>query len=141
VSSAGVAAAITNVGLDIILIPIYGAFGAVLGSGCANLLVNAVTRMLVLRTSAIPLQFISWSKLTVASLLMSGAVSVLLLPENPVSLLGRMCIFTIGIVVFTAVLKPFTADDVSLLGEVSPVLARRCKIFAARYRSAEGTLS
>lgn len=141
VSSAGVAAALTNVGLDVILIPIYGGIGAVLGSGCANLLVNAVIRMLVLRTSAIPLQFISWSKLTIASLLISGAVSVLLLPENPVSVLARMCIFTIGIVVLSVVLKPFTADDVSLLREVSPALARRFKIFAARQSPAEGTLS
>jgi O-antigen/teichoic acid export membrane protein len=138
VSSAGAAAALTNVGLDVILIPVYGAFGAVLGSGCANLLVNAATRMLVLRSSTIPLQFVSWAKLTIAALVVSGAVSTLLVAENPVSLFGRACMFTIGIVISTALLKPFDAVDVTLLEEVSPALARRFTIFATRKRRAEG---
>jgi O-antigen/teichoic acid export membrane protein len=132
VSSAGVAAAGVNIALDVILIPTYGAFGAVMGSGFANLFVNATTRVLVGRYSRVPLQLTSWSKIAASALLMSWVVAMLFVPEEPVSLLGRLCVFTIGIIVLAAILKPFSAEDVRLLSEVSPQLAGRVRFLAVR---------
>ena len=121
-----------NIALDVILIPTYGAFGAVMGSGFANLFVNATTRVLVGRYSRVPLQLTSWSKIAASALLMSWVVAMLFVPEEPVSLLGRLCVFTIGIIVLAAILKPFSAEDVRLLSEVSPQLAGRVRFLAVR---------
>jgi len=132
VSSAGVAAAGLNIVLDVMLIPPFGAFGAVLGSGCANLLVNALTRILVGRYSKIPLPFASWTKMTVAALPMSWIVAVLFSSDDPISLLSRIGVFGVGIILLTAILKPFNRDDLMVLAEASPWLAGRVQFIAAR---------
>ena len=121
-----------NIVLDVMLIPLFGAFGAVLGSGCANLLVNALTRILVGRYSKIPLPFASWTKMTVAALPMSWIVAVLFSSDDPISLLGRIGVFGVGIILLTAILKPFSRGDLMVLAEASPWLARRVQFIAAR---------
>jgi O-antigen/teichoic acid export membrane protein len=120
VSLAGIGAATVNIAFDILLIPFLGASGAVIGSGCANLFVNAATRQMVKQYSPVPIQIAAWVKLTITSLPISYFVASLSLATDFPALVLRVALYAVGVTLTMALAKPLTAVDTALLSEMSP---------------------
>jgi hypothetical protein len=70
--------------------------------------------------------------MTASALSMSWIVAALFGSDDPISLLGRLGVFGVGIILLTVILKPFSRDDLTVLAEASPRLAGRIQFIAAR---------
>lgn len=132
VSTFGVFAAIINITLDLSLIPIFGAGGAVIASGVANVFVNSAGYFLVRRRSPIHLQVVTWAKVTGVSLLLSWGLSILMPVQDLVHVPITGGVLVGGVVVALFILKPFTATDVEMLQAFSPFAASSVRLFARR---------
>jgi O-antigen/teichoic acid export membrane protein len=132
VSTVGIVVASVNIGLDMLLIPNLGAAGAVIGSGVANLLANAAGWILVRRRAAVHIQFVAWTKVTGIAVLFSWAVSIMIPPTDLASLAMSGGMFLGGMIVGLMLVRPFTGQDVAMLGDVSRILSRIVRVFASR---------
>lgn len=118
VAAFGVAAAVTNIGLNILLIPRLGAMGSVLASGSANLLVNVLAACAVYATSANRMQVIFWVKTTSACSL-AAILSIYLVPgDHAGSLLGSGVLYVILVGACFLIIKPLTRDDTEWLAQI-----------------------
>lgn len=121
----GVAGALTNIVLDLILIPPYGALGAVIGSGCANLLANILGAFAVRKQAGrAVIQWRYWGLLTLSAVL-AGVISWSLLPGGGwTPLLGRAIMFGGITILLLYLVKPFPALDARWVSQVNEPLAR-----------------
>ena len=130
----GIIGAATNVVLDLLLIPKYLALGAVIGSGCANLLVNILGSLYVRRNAGIPvIQWGYWALITVSCVVPGFIASSILPGSGWISLLGRGAAYAglTGLMLF--ITKPFPAVDVAWVTEFNLVAARVFSRFARRH--------
>ena len=127
----GVAAAATNLVLNILLIPRLGAMGSVVAGGIANVLVNMLGALLVFRMSANRLQLMLWAKLTVASVLAGGASRYVVEGNDLPALLGAGLIFIAVLAIGLVLSKPLTGGDTDWLSLISRRLERVSGLLAA----------
>ncbi len=135
----GILGAATNVVLDLLLIPRYAAFGAVLGSGCANLLVNFLGSLFVWRAARGPvIQWSYWGVVTLTAVV-AGIVTSVLLPGGgwPIVIV-RGALFGGATAFLLYLAKPFPAIDVPWASEVNQKFARA---FAGFTRQVSDTMS
>jgi O-antigen/teichoic acid export membrane protein len=134
----GVIGAATNVVLDLLLIPQYLAFGAVIGSGCANLVVNILGSLAVRTSAGSPvIQWRYWGLITVSSVVAGFITSSILPGSSWVLLLGRGAVFAGLTGLFLFLTKPFPARDVEWVREVHHGVAR---VFSRFTKESAGTL-
>jgi O-antigen/teichoic acid export membrane protein len=129
----GIAGAAANIALDLILIPRYFALGAVIGSGCANLLINLLGSLYVRRRAGHRvIQGGFWSLVTGMTVGAGLLVAYLLPGDSLVLLLGRAVAFGAFVVLFLYLMKPFSALDVAWVNEINGPVARFFGRFARR---------
>jgi O-antigen/teichoic acid export membrane protein len=116
----GLVAAFVNIGLDILLIPFYGAQGAAVATGIANLLVNALAWRLVRNAGGPKLQLLFWVRLTIISLVSSWIVALVF--GDMVFFAG--CAYVILGVVAAWLIRPLRPEDVDALASLHPAFAR-----------------
>jgi O-antigen/teichoic acid export membrane protein len=115
---AGIVGAALNVIVNLLLIPKYGAFGAVFGSGLGNLAFSFIAVLLVMRESSVRLQPGFWAKIVLSS----GAASLLcawLFPAgDALQIIVMGCGYLILILAAGWLAKPLTVTDGEWLGEI-----------------------
>jgi len=117
--------AVANVLLDLLLIPRFEAFGAVLGSGCSNLLVNFLGSVYVRKQICRPvLQWSYWGMVAGSAIVAGIATTSVLSGGGWTVLLVRGLAFAAltGFLLYLA--KPFPACDIAWVKEASEVMAR-----------------
>jgi O-antigen/teichoic acid export membrane protein len=124
VVSFGIAAATTNVVLNVLLIPRLGATGAVIAGGCANVLVNMLGALAVYRMSANRLQLSFWLKLLLVSVMAAIAGHALAPDPALPSLIMNGIVFGIVLVLSLLFIKPLTQGDAEWLSRLSRGLGR-----------------
>lgn len=115
----GSVAAILNAGLNILLIPAMGAWGAVVAGGCGNLLANLLGALMVYRLSASRLQFWFWLKLSAISALAAGLPPALVSAQGFSSLLLNGLLTGMLLLVGLLVIKPLASHDAVWLSRIS----------------------
>jgi O-antigen/teichoic acid export membrane protein len=143
VVAVGIIAAMTNLVLNILLIPKLGGIGSVLASGCGNLLVNALAALAVYRSSPNRVQIVFWLKVVVASIGAAYLTSELLHENwgawgNGLWMLAlRSVLF--GTLLGTAllILKPLRTEDVHWFGRLS----RRVEPIIGRFASGKHSIA
>ncbi len=131
VVSLGIAAAATNIVLNIVLIPRLGAFGSVIASGCANVLVNMLGALTVYRISPNRLQVVFWLKLTLVSVMAAIIGRTLIPDESLASLIFNGIVFLTALVLGLLVIKPLTQGDAQWLYQLSGRLERVLGLFTS----------
>ena len=125
----GIVGAAANIILDLSLIPRYLAFGAVIGSGCANLLINVLGSLSVRKQAGLPvIQWRCWGLATGAGVV-AGMVTSFFIPGAGWTLLIARGVAYVGLTTFFLYLaKPFPAHDIawaaSISGSVSRIFSR-----------------
>ncbi len=119
VVAAGCVAATVNVTLNILLIPLLEAKGAVIASGCGNVLVNGMTGYIVWRKSGNKMQFGFWAKLSVVSLF-AAYVSGLIGGEGMLAIIMAGVLFLGMVLVLLRLIKPLEQTDSLWLEQISP---------------------
>lgn len=117
----GCLAAAVNVTLNFFLIPVMEAKGAVIASGCGNVLVNGLTGYAVWKKSRNKVQFGFWVKLSLASLL-TAYLSGMMAGEGLLEVVGAAVLFLAMFVVLLFLIKPLHQSDASWLEQISPRL-------------------
>jgi O-antigen/teichoic acid export membrane protein len=107
----GIVGAVVNVALDILLIPLLGASGAVIGSGLGNITVNVLGALAVFRNSALRIQWRFWLKVVVATSLASYSCSMLIPHESFVMVCVQVAMYAIMTATLFVVLRPLTWKD------------------------------
>lgn len=120
--------AILNIILDIILIPRYGAIGAVIATGSVGV-VLVLTEMTILRRyikTKFPLAF-------ALKIFLAGAFGIfiasLIKPINGIQLCFAALIYFVIFVIGILILKPFSKDDKEVLSKIHPVVEMVVKYF------------
>ncbi len=126
----GVCGAAVNIAGDVLLIPRWGAFGAVLATGVANVLVNGVSAWLVLRKSRASLQWDCWVKLCVGSCVGSWLSGLAIPQEDLLSLSGRVALYLIVLAGTLWIAKPLTAADAERAAGLHPRLGSLLRLVA-----------
>lgn len=114
----GVAAAATNILLNILLIPHFGGVGSVIASGIGNLLVNALAAFAVYKVSQNRIQTFFWVKLTALSIVAAFVGTRVLSSESAIGLVGAACLFVALLFVFLALVKPLAPADAEWLSRI-----------------------
>ncbi len=131
VVSFGIAAALTNVVLNTVLIPRMGAVGSVIAGGCANVLVNTLGALAVYRISPNRVQALFWVKLALASGV-AAFLSHSLMPDPSLpSLLLNGMVFLMLVFLGLRIMKPLTRSDAEWLGQISRRLDKVLGLFTA----------
>jgi O-antigen/teichoic acid export membrane protein len=125
----GVISAVLNVALNFMLIPSLGARGAMIASGTANLLVNVLAALLIMRRSTVTLQFSPWLALTALTFVTGLAVSMPDLGENLPGVIIRMAGYSLILIGGGMLVKPLTPRDTALLGKIDRRLATMASPF------------
>ena len=129
----GVIGAAANVILDVLLIPRYLAFGAVIGSGCANLIVNVLGSLYVRRRAGHPVvQWAYWGLVTLSAVIAGVITSYLLTGGGWMLFMGRGVAFCGLTALFLYLVKPFPALDTAWVSEISQPIARLFRLYAHR---------
>ncbi len=113
----GVGAAAINIGLDIAIIPLFGARGAAGASGVANLMANLLTAMFIFRISGTSVQASFWFRISTVAIV-SAAVTSFIGGEGVVSLVARGAGFGILCLVMTSAVKPLHRIDLEWLSRI-----------------------
>ena len=128
----GIVGAVVNVGLDLLLIPHFGAFGAVVASGCGNIAVNLLGAIAVYRISHATVQWKFWLK---TALPMSAASFICgyLIDARSFTLVGvQATLFAAIAIALLVILKPLTKEDGAWVSSIEARLASPFSLFAAR---------
>lgn len=120
VTAFGVAAALVNIAGDITLIPSFGARGAVLASGSANLLVTVSTALFVRKVVGAGLQPAFHLRLLAAFIPAAWAVSLFQTGAPLVQLAMQGAGYLFIALGLLTLLKPFLKEDLELLENVRP---------------------
>lgn len=131
VVSFGIAAAATNIVLNILLIPHFGAVGSVIAGGCANVLVNMLCALAVYRISPNRIQLFFWVKLTFVSATAAFLGQTLIPNHSLPSLIINGIVFLMVLVLGLLLIKPLTRGDVEWLCRLGGRLERVLGLFAA----------
>jgi O-antigen/teichoic acid export membrane protein len=116
VVAVGVIAAAVNIGLDVSLIPGYGALGCVAATGIAAILANALGWVLVRRGGGPGLQIQTWSGLAFVSSAVSLTVS-LWFPGDAPEITILAFVFHMGLTLLILTLtKPLRPGDLEAFG-------------------------
>ncbi len=127
--SIGVAAALVNFGLNLLLIPKFGATGSVIASGCGNLLVNMLGAKMVFRISESSIQFVYWAGL-VAVCCIPAMICAYLLPSNSISsLIAAASLYGMLLLGGLVLLKPLTQTDKDWLSKIDGRMATILRLF------------
>ncbi len=111
-----------NIGLDFVLVPLWGALGAVVATGVANILVQLAEALLV-RDLYAKINFIYPLKIGLG--ILSGGVLCLFIGESGLLIsVIRGAVFGLYLFFFFIVVKPIEASDRQLLLNLRPGLAR-----------------
>ncbi|MBI4744254.1 MAG: polysaccharide biosynthesis C-terminal domain-containing protein [Actinobacteria bacterium] len=120
--------AVLNIILDIILIPRYGAIGAVVATGSVGILL-VLTEMTILRRyikTRFPLVF-------ALKIFLAGALGIfmasLIKPVNGIQLCFAALIYFVIFIIGVLILKPFSEDDKEVLSKIHPVVEMVVKYF------------
>jgi O-antigen/teichoic acid export membrane protein len=128
----GICGAMTNVLLNILLIPHMQASGALIASGCANLEVNMLGAALVCRSSTAKIHIMFWLRVS-AICCFSGWVSGFVLMESAVStLVLQICVFSSLLFALFFLVKPFSESDLYGFSKVDHRLKSFVSMFARR---------
>jgi O-antigen/teichoic acid export membrane protein len=119
----GVVGASLNVGLNILLIPLLKAHGAVLASGSATIVVNSLGAYAVAKASGMRLQIGYWGRLTTSSLVTSWIFSLVGMPSTMYILFVQVIVFAATMVGIMMVLRPLRAEDAEWFSKVGPRIA------------------
>jgi len=118
-----------NVILDFILVPAYGAIGAIIATGVSivGIIIAEYFAIKNLLEFKYPVKFTI--KVTVSAI---GALSPIIILSyfNIYSLFQSGLLFCIVFILFLYIVKPFEENDIDLLGEISPKLPRFIILFA-----------
>ncbi|MBI5471367.1 MAG: polysaccharide biosynthesis protein [Ignavibacteriae bacterium] len=120
----GLAAAATNILLNILLIPSLQATGSVIASGTAALLANVLGAAMVFRTSAARLQIAYWLKLAMPAILSAYLTSLIVFENDLVMLLVRGIAFLLLFVGSLSVVRPLHRQDLTWFKSVHEVAER-----------------
>jgi O-antigen/teichoic acid export membrane protein len=107
--------ALTNIILNIILIPRFAAQGSVIASGTGNLVAAIATFQLVRSDGRIPLQVVMWLKAVVGGCGASWLALAVSVGSPGMSIVFEAVAYTGCCVVFFFFLKPLTTHDVDWL--------------------------
>ncbi len=132
VSTIGAVAAGVNLIGDILLIPVYGAEGAVFATSTAYVLVTCCTYFFVRRHVGARLQPAPYLRLLAGSAV--GALALLAVPalESHVALATHMVLF-VGVTLGSwALLKPFRPSDIEIIGQVNRSLGSLLRSLSPR---------
>ena len=119
----GVISATTNFLLNVLLIPKLGAMGAVIASGCGNILVNLLGAFAVYKVSVNRMQVLFWGKLTGACFLASFICLNLVPTTSFLSLIVAGLLYALVIGSLLLLIKPLTAADYRWLSQIDARLA------------------
>ncbi len=125
----GIAGAVVNVGLNLLLIPTLGATGAVIASGFGNLTVNILAALAVYRMSLARMQWRFWLKVTLATCSASLLCSFLIPPNNLFFVGVQALIYALCTLFFLFLLKPITGPDLDWLMRINERLSIPLKYF------------
>ncbi|HCV42346.1 MAG TPA: hypothetical protein DGH68_02595, partial [Bacteroidetes bacterium] len=126
----GVIGALTNVGLDFVLIPKMNAMGAVIGSGCANVIVNVLGAVAVYKRSSAGLQWRFWFKVVAATSTVSLVCNVVFPPSSFTSISLQVLAYFILSISLLVLVKPLTVGDREWLSKIDHRLAIAFRYFA-----------
>jgi O-antigen/teichoic acid export membrane protein len=121
--------ALTNVVLNIVLIPQFAAQGSVIASGAGNLVAAFATFQLVRGNGRIALQAGTWLKAAAVCLGASWLALAVSVGSPGISIVLEAIVYAVCCIVFFFILKPLTTRDVEWLTESNP----RLKGIAARF--------
>ncbi len=118
----------------VLLIPGYGAAGALMADGISRLLSGGL--MLVFLWNALPHKYpLGFSLRFLLALTIAVLPSLLWHPTSRVLLIVSGVLFLVLCAALLLLIKPLTDEDITLLGEQNPRVARYLKPFARRTRS------
>ncbi len=125
----GIAAAVTNIALNISLVPILGSTGSVIAGGTGNLLVNGLAAWGVYRNSSNRMQIGFWTKLTLICVGTSFITTLVFVSAGMLSLIivALLYLVILGIVFYA--LKPFSPADTEWFSKID----LRLGIFLAHF--------
>lgn len=113
--------AAVNIVLAVVLIPRYGAMGAVIATGTASIITSAVELAIALRTGALAYPYAVLLRCAPAAAI--AGVVAWLVPDDGLALvlalIGGLGAYVVGLLV----LRPLTVEHLELLGRISPRLA------------------
>jgi O-antigen/teichoic acid export membrane protein len=126
----GLVGAAVNIVLDLLLVPAYHATGAVVGSGCANLLVNVLGSLSVRRHAGHRvIQWSYWAVLTAASVIAGGASMVIVPGDGWGLVVGRGVVYLALMVLCLFVVKPFPSPDLEWMASTNKSVGRLFSTF------------
>jgi O-antigen/teichoic acid export membrane protein len=126
----GVIGAFVNVGLDLVLIPRMNAMGAVVGSGCANLIVNLLGALAVYRSSSAKMQWQFWLKVVAVTGAASLVCNVVFTPQSPAMIVLQVLVYLVLSVSLLLLVKPLTIGDREWLSRIDNRLVTPFQHFA-----------
>jgi O-antigen/teichoic acid export membrane protein/2-polyprenyl-3-methyl-5-hydroxy-6-metoxy-1,4-benzoquinol methylase len=120
----------TNILLAIVLIPIWGLFGAVVATGSAALIIAGLHFYFVRKQLGVEIQGIATMKLLSISLF-SASITYLTATNfgfhHPLFL---SCLFFLTLIMCLAIVKVFSTEEIDRLSKVNKRLANTLKVFA-----------
>jgi len=117
------------IALGVLLIPGYGAAGALIADGISRLLSGAL--MLVFLWNALPHKYpLGFSLRFLLALAIAVLPSLLWHPTSRVLLVVSGVLFLVLCAALLLVIKPLTDEDITMLGGLNPRVARYLKLFA-----------
>lgn len=114
----GIIGAVANVVLDVFLIPRIGVWGAVAGSGIANLTVNILGATAVIKISSVRIQGVFWSKLVAVCVGASFVCSLFMTSHSALTVVLQACSYAGLLILLFVLVKPLTSLDGEWLSKV-----------------------
>jgi len=129
VVSFGIGSAVVNIAGDVLLIPHYGAMGAVAATGAANLLVTIGTYVKVRQISGARFQMSSFLRLLTGS----GIAAYLVFTAHSglahFPPLAHLALYFILLAIVFLAVKPLLAIDLELLERIRPGISRLLRLY------------
>ncbi|MGA9117797.1 MAG: polysaccharide biosynthesis C-terminal domain-containing protein [Bacteroidota bacterium] len=132
VSGIGIASAVVNLVGDVLLLPVYGAIGAVVATSTAYLLVTLGTFLAVRKHLRVRLQTGPFVRFLAGPLV--GAVAVLLMPQRSTlsALSIHLTLFVLSTVAVWMITKPLMPSDIILAQRTHRSVAMVLQVFSPR---------
>ena len=130
-------AAATNIGLDIAVIPKFGAGGAAGASGVANLTANFLTALLIYRLSENRVQALFWLKIVTVAIVSAGVTTFLIQGQEITPLIMRGTTFGVLCIVIGMGVKPLHGPDADWLSRIDQRLTPVLRLFSSKSVSVE----
>ena len=121
---ASAASGALNLLLAIILIPIYGVFGAVVATGAGSIAIAGIHAYFVRRLLSVTLPWKVGLVVIVTSALSAAGAGAILAAAGTTTLLWAVLAFVLIFLFLSYVIKPIPARDALVLGEIHPLVAR-----------------